>query len=314
MNPYVSCVLCPHHCKVDRTKGQLGVCGQQDVMNIAWIGLHKGEEPPVSKEYGSGTIFFTGCSLHCLFCQNEQISSPSSSFHTLVSEQELAVYMIELQSMHAASINLITGTHFIPSIKKSIIIAKKMGLTIPIVWNSSGFESIEELALVDEYIDLYLLDIKTLDEATSSTYCAYRKYPEVIRNVIDYLLSTKRKTYIDESGSLYGFLIRHLVFPSSLSSTYEVLHYFADYLKDVAYLSLMVQFINPHEQSGETYISECEYNELLGVLEELGIEDGFVQELEDNVDWIPDFTLSNPFPSSFATPLAHFLEQRELSQ
>jgi len=314
MNPYSSCELCPHHCKVNRTIGQLGVCRQLDVMNIAWIGLHKGEEPPISKEFGSGTIFFTGCSLHCPFCQNEQISSSHTTFYTLVTIEELASYMIELQEMKAASINLITGTHFIPSIRESIIIAKKNGLTIPIVWNSSGFESVEGLTLIDDVIDLYLLDIKTLDEATSSKYCSYREYPNVIKKVIDFLLDSGRNTYVDEHESLYGMLIRHLVFPSSLESTYSVLRYFAATLKDKAFLSLMVQFINPHEHTGEPYISEDEYNDLLDFLEELGIEDGFVQELEDNVDWIPDFTIDNPFPPGFAYPLTSFLDKRGFNQ
>lgn len=313
MNPYASCNLCPHHCHVDRTLGVVGVCGQLDVMNIAWIGLHKGEEPPISKILGSGTIFFTGCSLHCPFCQNEQISSAKTSFNTLVSTDELANFMIELQEMGGASINLITGTHFIPSIRESIIIAKEKGLTLPIVWNSSGFESVEGLKLIDDLIDLYLLDIKTLNEETSSTYCSYRNYPEVVIKVLDFLLSTKRKTFVDKSGSLYGLLIRHLVFPSSLESTHEVLRYFATHVKNRAYLSLMVQFINPKEHTGEPYISENEYNELLESLEELGIDDGFVQELEDNVDWIPDFTQENPFPPHFASPLLSFIEKRGLN-
>ncbi|NCB01124.1 MAG: radical SAM protein [Spirochaetia bacterium] len=279
-------------------------------MNIAWIGLHKGEEPPISKEIGSGTIFFTGCSLHCPFCQNEQISSFHTTFHTLVSEEELASYMIELQDIGAATINLITGTHFIPSIRESLIIAKERGLTIPIVWNSSGFESIEGLALIDDLIDLYLIDIKTLDEKTSVTYCSYKQYPNVIRDVVDYLIALDKRTYVDEEGSLFGLLIRHLVFPSSLKSTYEVLDYFSTHLKERAHLSLMVQFINPKERTGEPYISEKEYNELLDYLDKLGIEDGYVQELEDNVDWIPDFSKENPFPPHFASPLASFLEKR----
>jgi putative pyruvate formate lyase activating enzyme len=181
------------------------------------------------------------------------------------------------------------------------------------VWNSSGFENVEGLSLIDDVIDLYLLDIKTLDEVTSSMYCSYREYPDVIRKVIDFLLDSGRNTYVDENGSLYGLLIRHLVFPSSLESTNSVLTYFATTLKDRAYLSLMVQFINPHNRT-EPYISEHEYDELLHLLEDLGIEDGFVQELEDNVDWIPDFTMDNPFPPGFAYPLASFLDKRGFNQ
>ena len=231
MSFYSSCQLCPHECHVDRVHGGRGVCNQGHLMNIAWIGLHKGEEPPVSQEYGSGTIFFTGCTLHCPFCQNEQISKRETTFTNFVSVDELAQYMIELQAMKAATINLVTATHFIPSIIESIKKAKKMGLSIPIVFNSSGFESVEAIKLIDPYIDLYLLDIKTFDEDVAITYCAYKRYPQVVLSLLDYLQERYQKSYIDESGALHGLLIRHLVFPNSLESTKKVLHYFATHLK-----------------------------------------------------------------------------------
>ncbi len=170
MNGYENCELCPHRCRVDRSSGKLGVCAQSDTMNIAWIGLHRGEEPPVSGERGSGTIFFSGCTLQCPFCQNHQISRRDTSFSTLVTPSELSTYMLELQEMGAASINLITGTHFIPSIREALTLAKSRGLSLPIVWNSSGFELPEALEMIDSLIDLYLLDIKTLERRVAKSF------------------------------------------------------------------------------------------------------------------------------------------------
>ncbi|MGD1833157.1 MAG: radical SAM protein [Sphaerochaetaceae bacterium] len=304
---YKECRLCPHRCGVDRTSKERGVCNQGDTMNIAWIGLHKGEEPPLSGECGSGTIFFTGCPLQCPSCQNIQISTRDTPFVHPVTVDELAHYMIELQQMGAASINLVTATHFIPSIIDSIVIAKEMGLTLPVVYNSSGFEDVGAIELIDPYIDLYLLDIKTLDEKVASRFCACMKYPEVILSLLGFLQQRYEKTFIDDKGYLHGLLIRHLVFPGSLESSYEVLDYFASHLKERAYLSLMVQYIDLEKKDNIDYISSQQYEKLLQLLDFYGIENGFVQELEDNLEWIPDFTRRNPFPSSFATPLKSFI-------
>ena len=148
-------------CGVDRSRGEKGVCMMSDRVKVAWSGLHKGEEPPLVGKYGSGMIFFTGCPLHCAYCQNRQISgSDGMNMGYDLSDEELAELMLSLQDMKAECINLVTGTHFIPSIRNALLIAKEKGLTLPIVWNSSGYESVEALEEIDSLIDVYLLDCK----------------------------------------------------------------------------------------------------------------------------------------------------------
>ena len=158
MDEYKCCRLCPNDCRIDRYNAT-GVCRQGSDTRIAWAGLHRGEEPPVSGEKGSGMIFFTGCPLHCQFCQNRQISgSDGENYGITVSDSDMASIMLSLESIGAHSLNLVTGTHFIPSIINSLEMARKEGFSLPVVWNSSGFESIHGLELIDPYIDLYLLD------------------------------------------------------------------------------------------------------------------------------------------------------------
>ena len=309
---YQHCRLCPNYCEVDRLAGERGRCGETSTVRIAWSGLHKGEEPPVTGEHGSGMIFFSGCPLHCAYCQNHQISNRgeqgSPALGIELSIAELAQVMLGLQEMGANNINMVTGTHFIPSIIEALKLARKEGLTLDVVWNSSGFESIEGLKLIDPYIDLYLIDVKTLDEQVGAVFCGLALYAKKIQEVMEFLKTRKLSTQIDASGRLRGMLVRHLVFPQTLEATKEVLTYFARSLKDQAYLSLMVQFEPPKGDTRFPPITEEEYESLLLLLEDLEIEEGFVQELGENVSWIPDFTQDNPFPESFAQILPLFLQ------
>ncbi len=219
--------------------------------------------------------------------------------------------MTELQGFGATNINLVTGTHFIPSIITALERAKEQGLTIPIVWNSSGYESLEGLALIDPYIDLYLIDVKSLDRGVSSTFCGQACYADHIRSVMAFLKEKHPHVLENPDGSLQGLLVRHLLFPGTMKATKEFLHYFAKELKESAYLSLMVQFVPPLGDVVFDEITEGEYEELLSLLDKLGIEDGFVQELGENISWIPDFTLDVPFPEGFADVLPYFLELKQ---
>ncbi len=183
-----------------------------------------------------------------------------------------------------------------------------------VVWNSSGFESPEGLSVIDPYIDLYLIDVKTLHEDVSAEFCGLALYARIIRSVMNFILRNQRSTYVDdEGGNLKGILVRHLVFPGTLDATKEVLRYFAQELKASCYFSLMVQFEPP--KGGDVRfpaIREEEYDNLLLVLEELDIENGFVQELGgENVSWIPDFTQENPFPKGFNPPASLFYQPSE---
>lgn len=305
---YECCTLCPNLCRVNRNAGRTGRCAQSAAVRIAWSGLHRGEEPPVSGEKGSGMIFFCGCPLHCQYCQNYQISQKGWDGVEL-SVQELSALMLELQAFGAASINLVTGTHFIPSIIEAIKTAKAKGLTLPIVWNSSGYESVEALKLIDPYIDLYLIDVKTLSSDVASRFCGLASYSKAIVPVMKFL--KRRHPVTDLEHGLKGALVRHLVFPGTIDATVDFLHWFADNFRDNFLLSLMVQFVPPKDDPGFPKITEAEYGMLLDLVDELDI-DGFVQETSDNeILWIPDFRRDQPFPEGFADPLPCFLDLKK---
>ncbi len=303
---YKECVLCPNRCRVDRSRSY-GVCHQSDKVKIAWSGLHRGEEPPVTGEYGSGMIFFTGCPLHCNYCQNIQISGArGENWGIEVTIEELAELMLGLERMKATTLNLVTGTHFIPSIIDALDIARSKGLTIPMVWNSSGYESIEGLELIDKYVDLYLLDCKSIKRKVCSVFAGRSGYADAIRPVMDYIKEKHPTTDLD---NLKGTLLRHLVFPGAINATKDFLRLFAREYKNSFVLSLMTQFVPPKENPGFLPISDSEYDELVELLEELEIDDGFMQERSDNeILWIPDFREDVPFPPSFADPNPYFLE------
>ncbi len=308
MNYYEKCRLCPNDCQVNRTNGNTGRCGQSDKVKIAWSGLHRGEEPPVAGEKGSGMIFFCGCPLHCAYCQNYQISTADAA-GIEITTGELATVMIELQDFGAASLNLVTGTHFIPSIIDALDIARQQGFSLPVVWNSSGYESVDALKLIDPYIDLYLMDVKTLDGCVAERFCGLRKYADVIIPMMKFL--KRRHPATDLEGRISGTLVRHLVFPGTIDATLHFLQWYADNFKDCCRLSLMTQFVPPKENPGFEKITDEEYRMLQNKLEELEI-DGFIQERSDNeILWIPDFNKDQPFPESFADPLPFFLRLRK---
>ncbi len=302
---YEKCLLCPNRCGVDR-RVKKGICGQGDKARIAWAGLHRGEEPPVTGEHGSGMIFFTGCPLHCRFCQNHQISGAhGSNMGFTVSDEELSELMLSLEEQKAASLNLVTGTHFIPSIINALKMAKAKGFSLPVVWNTSGFESTEGLSMIDPYVDLYLADMKSLDEKVAAKFCGRSLYASSIIPVMDFIVKHHPVTDLD---NLKGTIVRHLVFPGTLGATLEVLKYYRDHYMKHCFLSLMVQFVPPRENDEKfPPMSDMEYDILLNALDELNIEDGFIQERGDEILWIPDFRKDCPFPRSFADVNPYFL-------
>lgn len=305
---YSDCTLCPNACHVDRSAGRTGRCGVDSAVRVAWSGLHRGEEPPVTGEKGSGMIFFCGCPLQCRYCQNYQISRRGWD-GVVLSEKELSDLMLELQEFGAASINLVTGTHYIPSIVDALIDAKSRGLVLPIVWNSSGYESVDALRMIDPYIDLYLVDVKTLDCSVASRFCGLEVYSKAIIPVMKFL--KRRHPVTDLENGLKGTLVRHLVFPGCIDASVDFLHWYADNLKDCSLLSLMVQFVPPEDDPGFPKMTDDQYSMLLDLVDELGI-DGFVQERSDNeILWIPDFRLDQPFPEGFADPLSFFLDLKK---
>lgn len=303
---YKNCRLCPNDCSVDRTSS-VGVCGVSDKIKIAWAGLHRGEEPPITGENGSGMIFFSGCPLHCQYCQNEQISRRKNPHGYEISLIELENIMLKLEEMGAASLNLVTGTQYIPSIITALKAAKQEGLSLPVVWNSSGYESVDAIKLIAPLIDLYLLDVKTIDKTVAKDFCFRSSYVDVIIPLMDYLYRS-RKTDLD---SLKGVLVRHLVFPGTVDSSMKFLYWFSKNFKDRFSLSLMFQFVDPNGKLLEK-VKEDEYEKLLAILSDEEI-DGFVQEIKDEDEWIPDFTLDIPFPHPFSDVLPYFLTLKNRS-
>ena len=310
MDEYKECTLCPNMCRVDRSKGEKGVCRQSDKTKIAWVGLHRGEEPPLVGEKGSGMIFFTGCPLHCAYCQNRQISgSDGENWGIEVDEDELSSLMLDLERMGATTLNLVTGTHFIPSIITALEKAKARGFSLPVVWNSSGYENIHGLELIDDYIDIYLLDCKTLSKRVAGVFCGRSGYASAILPVMDWLKERHSRTDLEK---MKGTIIRHLVFPGTVWASEKFLRVFGEKYKDNFYLSLMCQFVPPKEDPSLCAISDEEYEHLLDVVDEMDIEEGFQQEKsDDDILWIPDFTKDVPFPASFADPSPLFLKLKK---
>jgi len=306
---YEDCRLCPRDCGVDRLQGERGYCGENARMRVAWAGLHRGEEPPLVGENGSGTIFFSGCTLKCGSCQNCQISHRGIGRE--VSGEELQRLALCLQEAGAANINLVTASHFTPSIVESISGARQRAMRIPVVWNSSGYENLSAIDLLRETVDVYLPDCKTLDGSVSRQLMGAADYPEVVRPAL--LKMVEDKPLIVEEGQIQqGVIVRHLVLPGLLDQSREVLEWFAGELRDRALLSLMFQYTPVLFDRGKAdgnprrTVSLREHDQVLSWLEELGIDNGYVQDPAENDDWLPDFTRVNPFPKGQAVPIWHY--------
>ena len=302
---YRNCFLCPRQCGVNRLEGERGFCGETAVIRMAWAGLHRGEEPPVSAGKGSGTIFFTGCTLRCSFCQNHQLSHRQTGRE--VTAEELSEIMLELQEQGAANLNFVTGTHFIPGIFEALDTARAAGLTLPVVWNSSGYETLEMARLLYPRVDLWLPDLKTLNTDLASRLFRGGGYPEAVRNLIDYILgrisSGEGKGGISWDGRPLKLLIRHLILPGHLDSTRRVLEYYAPRAGKGVSFSLMTQY-NPVpgavDGAPPRILTAEEAESSYGWLEELGIEDGFFQGPPEGDEWLPNFTTPQPFPAGYA--------------
>ena len=293
-NLYKSCRLCPRNCGVNRLEGKTGYCGETALLRIGAAVIHKGEEPPLVGEGGSGTVFISGCNLGCSFCQNYQISQ--EGLGKAVSPQEFADICAALRDKGAENINIVTGSHAVPGIIEGFDTMRKAGVALPILWNSSGYESIEALDLISEYADIYLPDLKTLDRDIAAKFFNAPDYPETASAAILKMLEAKKKSRV---------FIRHLILPGYLESTRSVLRWFAENAKDRALLSLMTQYtpVPGHKPMPNGYLTEDDYKTVLNWLDDFKIDDGFCQELVTGNDWLPDFRRTNPFSSELSLPV-----------
>ena len=311
MSPYKNCLFCPRRCGVDRNAGQLGFCGETSALRIAFAGIHRGEEPPLAGTGGSGTIFVTGCNLGCVYCQNYQVSQ--KGLGRAISTEEFAEICLALQGKGAHNINIVTGSHAAPAIAQGIKEARKQGLSVPILWNSSGYDGLEILEILKDIVDVYLPDLKTMDSGIAARFFRAPDYPEHAIRAILKMMEYKTLVFNqDQYRTLVsGVMIRHLVIPGHLEATRQVLNWFVENCCGKALLSLMTQYTPVKIPDEKTkipgrFLSESEYEAVLLMLKEFGIDDGFCQELVTGSDWLPDFTRQNPFSSELSVPVWHY--------
>jgi putative pyruvate formate lyase activating enzyme len=269
--------------------------------------LHFGEEPPITGDTGSGAVFFTGCTLRCSFCQNWQTSARGEGIE--LSEAELAGIFLRLQHRGARNINVVTGTQFTPGILAALDAARARGLSIPMVWNSSGYETVETVALLAPRTAFFLPDLKTLDTGIARDYLRAADYPSVAAAALRAMSEARPLAWRD--GELAeGTIVRHLVLPGRVEATRRVLEWFRDNLAGRAFISLMFQYTpipgRPLPAPFDRMIRRDEFEEAAGLLEELGIEDGFYQEPVPDGSWLPDFTRPRPFSSELSRMVWHY--------
>ncbi len=277
-----SCRVCPRECGVNRLKNdKLGFCRSGLNPIISSVSPHHGEEPPLSGTKGSGTIFFANCNLKCVYCQNYPISQMGNGAER--TPGELACQMLWLQEQGCHNLNLVTPTHFMPQILKAIGIAKERGFSLPVVYNTSGYESLEALQLLDGIVDIYLPDMRYSDKAAALKYSIAPDYPEINRAAIREMFRQVGNLVLDENGlAQRGLIIRHLVLPGGLSGTEGVMKFLAEEISKDVYISLMSQYFPAYKATENKdinrRISEQEYDEAYDIKMKYGLKNGWVQE------------------------------------
>ena len=274
-------MLCPRKCQADRLHSQTGFCGANDKIKIARAALHFWEEPCISGTCGSGTVFFSHCTMKCVFCQNYDISTQQKG--KIITENELAQKFLDLQSQGAHNINLVTPTHYVPQIISSLEIAKKHGLTLPIVYNTSGYEDIQTLKMLDGYIDIYMPDMKYFDDKYAIKYSNAPGYFNIAKIAIEEMFSQVGIPVFDNNGIMKsGVIVRHLMLPGLLFDTKKIIDYLYNKYKNDIYVSLMSQYTPlPHVSAFPELnkkLNHRHYEAMINYCEELGMEKVFIQE------------------------------------
>jgi putative pyruvate formate lyase activating enzyme len=275
------CDLCPHDCGVNRLKGERGVCAAGLLPRIASANVHHGEEPPLSGTRGSGTIFLSGCSLHCVFCQNFPISQLGNGEE--ITTAALARRMLKLQRQRVHNINFVTPTHYLPQILAALFLAIPQGFSLPLVWNSSGYEKVDALQLLAGVVDIFLPDMKYADDAVADRLSAVAQYRQINRAAVAEMFRQSGHLQLDDEGiAMSGLIIRHLVLPDGLAGTRETLSWIREHVGAEAHISLMRQFFPAHRALATAgvgrKITAAEYEQAADWLEEFGLENGWVQE------------------------------------
>ena len=291
------CQLCPRRCKVDRTKS-VGFCGAGEKISVALASLHKWEEPCLigTDGQGAGTIFFSHCNLRCVYCQNHEISQAGCGAE--ISVERLAQIFLEQQERGAANIELVTPTHYVPQICSALDIAKNSGLNLPVVYNSNAYENIETLALLKNYVDIFLPDLKYIDEKVSCEYSNAPNYFEVATTAIKKMFELVGKARFDERGQMIrGVIVRHLILPNLRRDAIKIIDWLYKNFGDEIFLSLMNQY-TPTFRAGEhkkisRRLTTFEYDSVVNHAVDSGIKNCFIQVGKTSDEkFIPKFDLS----------------------
>lgn len=290
------CNLCPRNCMVNRREGQKGYCLSEHQIRVALATLHMWEEPCISGSMGSGAVFFSGCNLRCVYCQNFEIAASGKG--KAISVSELAETFLSLQEKGAANINLVTPDHYITEIAKAVLLAKEGGLQIPVVYNGSGYEKPEVIAGLSGIADIFLTDFKYMEEELAGRLSKAPDYPEVAKKALDAMVKLAGEPLFDEKGMMQrGVIVRHLLLPGHKRNAKAVIRYVYETYGDQVYFSLMNQY-TPFErlrESGESpellrKVTKREYENVVEYALSLGIKNAFIQEGDTAKEsFIPDF-------------------------
>ncbi len=289
------CTICPHKCKINRNENQIGRCKAKDTVKIALYSIHDFEEPCISGEKGSGTVFFSNCNLNCVYCQNYEISQLGKGKEITI--EELADIFLKQQAKDVENINLVTPTSYVPQIIEAIKIAREKGLKLPIVYNTNSYENIDTLKMLEGYVDIYLPDLKYADDKLAKDYSNIENYFEIATQAIKEMIRQVGKTKINENGIMKkGVLIRHLVLPNNIEDSKIVLKWIKENLPVDTYISVMAQYFPTYKAKNiidlDRKLTKKEWSEIEDYIDELNIENGYVQELgEHEEEYVPKWDL-----------------------
>lgn len=276
------CCLCPRNCGADRADGKTGFCGVPETVYVARAALHFWEEPCISGTDGSGAVFFSGCPLRCVYCQNYELAHARAGIPVTI--QRLAEIFLELQEQGANNINLVTPTQYTPAIVRALAEAKRNGLIIPAVYNCGGYESVSTLRMLDGLVDIYLTDFKYIDTEAAAKYSGARDYPEVARKALDEMTRQIPSSETGPDGIMKkGVIVRHLLLPGQVRAAKKIVKYVYENYKDRVWLSLMNQY-TPFPRIKEAFpelarrVTAREYNVLVDYAIDLGVENAYIQE------------------------------------
>lgn len=286
------CCLCPRGCLADRGKGEVGYCGETECVRVARASLHMWEEPCISGKHGSGTVFFTGCSLRCVYCQNSNIAFGDIGVNLTI--EQLAELFLLLQNKKAENINLVTPTHFVPQIVQALIISKKNGLNIPIVYNTGSYETVENLKKLEGFIDIFLPDMKYKDSKIAEKYSNAPNYFAYASKAIAEMVRQIETPIFTGTLMKRGVIVRHMVIPGNTKDSKAIIKYLYETYGDKIYLSIMNQY-TPQKKLDkfpelQRKVTQREYEKVIDYAISIGINYAYIQEGETAEEsFIPDF-------------------------